>query len=331
MFLGLHSHNTWTSLKIVPHQNLKLLPQCSIFQYAATAFNGMKAFRDSAGRIRVFRPDLHWARFQQSCKRLDGAEWDPIEAQKILEELLRVEERWLPHERGCSLYIRAASIGAIPALGAKLTDDIIFFIILSPVGPHHSAGIQPISVWANSDYARTWYGATGAYTVGANYAIMAMPGELAIEKGCQQVLWLSGPEKFITEVGAMNFFGIWINKEGEKELITATLEDGLIVPGVTRQSVLEFAREEGELKVVEARWTIEELVNAIREKRVIELFGTGTVAGVAPVNRILYEEEWIEVGEKEASIGVYGERWLKKLQDIQYGVIEHTWSLVVEK
>jgi branched-chain amino acid aminotransferase len=161
-----------------------------------------------------------------------------------------------------------------------------------------------------------------------------MPGELAHEKNCQQVLWLSGSEQEITEVGAMNLFGIWVNKDGEKELITASLEDGLVLPGVTRASILELAKQETDLKVTEGKWTLGELKQALEEKRVIEVFGSGTAAVVSPVNRILSNDEWIEVplnaDDPSALIGVYAEKFLTRLQDIQYGVVEHPWSVVVE-
>jgi branched-chain amino acid aminotransferase len=332
MFLGVRKGGQWT-LKIMPHQNLKLLPQVSVFQYGTCAFEGMKAFRDSSGQVRLFRPDLNWARFVRSCDRLDGPAIDAGECQKILEELLRIEERWVPHERGYSLYIRPTMAGIVPALGSKINDDTIMFIILSPVGPYYSTGFKPVALWACTEYARAWYGATGCYKVGANYAITVMPGELAHKKNCQQVLWLSGPERYITEVGSMNLLGIWINKAGEKELITAPLDDGLILPGVTRESILALAREDGELKVTEGKWTIDELLEAIREKRVIEVFGSGTAAVISPVNKILYNDEWIDVpvraDDPDAAIGVYAERYLTRLQDIQYGVVEHPWSVVL--
>lgn len=64
----------------------------------------------------------------------------------------------------------------------------------------------------------------------------------SVAKGYNQVLWLFGEEQEITEVGTMNLFVFWINENGEKELVTPPL-DGTILPGVTRQSILDMARE----------------------------------------------------------------------------------------
>jgi branched-chain amino acid aminotransferase len=325
--------NGWKSLKIVPFQDISLPPQASVFHYSVSVFEGMKAFRDSSGKMRLFRPDRNWERFARSCKRVSLPAIDPVEAERVLEELLRVEERWIPDQRGYSLYIRPTMIGTTASLGVKACSQALFFIILSPVGPYYRTGFKPVSLWACSEYARAWPGGTGALKCGANYAISVMPGELAHEKGCQQVLWLQGKERKITEVGAMNLMTVWINKQGERELFTASLNDGTVLPGVTRESILQLAREEDGLKVTEGEWTMDELVEALEENRVLEIFGTGTAAVVSPVDKILYEDRWLDVpigGSPGDMIGHYGGKFLKQLQDIQYGVVEHPWSLVVE-
>ena len=59
--------------------------------------------------------------------------------------------------------------------------------------------------------------------------------------GFDQILWLFGDEHQITEAGTMNFFVHWTNEDGDEELVTAPL-DGTILPGVTRQSILDLGR-----------------------------------------------------------------------------------------
>lgn len=54
----------------------------------------------------------------------------------------------------------------------------------------------------------------------------------------------------------------------EKELVTPPL-DGLILPGVTRLSLLELAREWKEFNVVERTITMKEVIQAHEEERVI--------------------------------------------------------------
>jgi len=98
-----------------------------------------------------------------------------------------------------------------------------------------------------------------------NYGPSILISSEAEKKGYHQVLWLT--DKKITEIGASNFFFFWVNENGEKELVTAPL-DGLVLPGVTRDSILALAREKNEFKVSERYVTIDEFVKALKEKRV---------------------------------------------------------------
>ena len=106
-------------------------------------------------------------------------------------------------------------------------------------------------------------------------------------EGFAQVLWLN--EDIVTEVGVMNYFVYWINEQGEKELVTCPL-NGQILPGVIRNSVLELAREWG-IKATEKEFTIQELLKAQTEERVLESFGTGTAAIVCPVKTMTYQNK----------------------------------------
>lgn len=93
----------------------------------------------------------------------------------------------------------------------------------------------------------------------------------------------------------MNFFVYWINKQGEKEIVTCHL-DGTILPGVMRDSVIQLAKEWG-IKLSEREFYITEIIEAIKENRMIEAFGTGTAAIVCPIKTINYKEQVIVVLE----------------------------------
>ena len=74
--------------------------------------------------------------------------------------------------------------------------------------------------------------------------------------------------------------------QGEQELVTPPL-DGTVLPGVTRQSVLEMMREGGQVARVEERTIcLAELLAAQVEGRLVEVFATGTAAVVNQVGRI---------------------------------------------
>lgn len=62
-------------------------------------------------------------------------------------------------------------------------------------------------------------------------------------------LWPKGDDHLVTEVGAMNVFFVLKTRDGKTELVTAPLTDGTILPGVTRRSVLDLARQTGDYVV----------------------------------------------------------------------------------
>lgn len=90
----------------------------------------------------------------------------------------------------------------------------------------------------------------------------------------------------------MNFFVYWINKKGEKEIVTCSL-DGTILPGVMRDTVINIAREWG-IKVTERDFYIQEIVDAVKENRMLEAFGTGTAAIICPIKSINHKGEVID-------------------------------------
>ena len=113
--------------------------------------------------------------------------------------------------------------------------------------------------------------------------------KIAAQHNCQQVLWLFGPDEEITEVGAMNIFAFFQHSNGRKELVTPSLESGLILPGVTRRSVLELAKEWNEFDVSERKLTLHEVLEGAKNGTLLEMFGTGTAAIVSPVGNIYYD------------------------------------------
>ena len=131
----------------------------------------------------------------------------------------------------------------------------------------------------------------------------------------------------------MNFFTLWVNEKGEKELITAALDDGTILPGVVRDSVLTLCRQWGEFKVSERVYSIHELTKAVKEGRVIECFGSGTAAIVSPVNAILYKDvEYpipLDPADKTAGAGKLCQRVAQSIMDIQYGVVPSPWAVTL--
>jgi branched-chain amino acid aminotransferase len=149
---------------------------------------------------------------------------------------------------------------------------------------------------ADPNYIRAWPGGCGFAKMGSNYAPTLWIGEHAAKVNCQQVLWLFGPDHEVTEVGAMNVFAFLNNKStGKKELVTPPLDQGIILPGVTRRSIIEMTAEWGDFDVTERKITMPELIKANAEGRLIEMFGSGTAAVVSPIGGIHYEGKMVQI------------------------------------
>lgn len=319
----------WGVPRIVPFHNLELSPAASVFHYAIECFEGMKAFRGPDGRPRMFRPELNMARMNRSGQRVGLPAIDPEGLLACIKELVLYDQDWIPEGEGYSLYIRPTYISTHPAVGVTLPQNAKIFVILSPVGPYYATGWKPVKLLCNEgEYCRAWPGGSGCYKVGGNYAITLVPQKEAAQKGYNQVLWLFNDN--VTEVGTMNFFVLWINEQGEKELVTSPLVTDMILPGVTRGSALELARGWGEFKVTERDYTMTEVAKAIDEGRLLEAFGTGTAAVVSPVCCINYKgKEYHIPGD---GIGPVTKRVYDEIEGISYGKPEfagHPWVHVL--
>lgn len=320
----------WGKPVISPLHDLTIHPGAKALHYAIQLFEGMKAYRGFDGKIRLFRPDLNMKRLLASAKRLSLPEFDADEFQRCLMKLVAIDHEWVPKSTSSTLYIRPTFIGTEPTLGVHQSKNALLYIITGPVGPYFPTGFKPVSLLADPSFVRAWVGGCGQYKLGANYGPTIYVQAEAIKKhNCQQVLWLYGPDHEVTEVGTMNFFAFWTNEEGEKELITAPLSTGLILPGVTRQSLLDLSRKWGEFKVTERRIYMKDIVKALAEKRLHEVFGAGTACVVCPVESILYEGQKLEIPTMVNNAPITM-RLHKELTDIQFGRVPSDWVVSVE-
>ncbi|KAI9360765.1 aminotransferase [Zopfochytrium polystomum] len=322
--------------QIQPYGKIALEPCATVFHYAIECFEGMKAYKDKQGRVRLFRPDKNMDRFWKSCERLGLPTFDKAEMLECIKQLVRVDQRWIPSERGYSLYIRPTAIATQESLGVGVSNKALFFTITCPVGPYYKTGFSAVALSATSHYVRAWPGGTGDSKLGANYASGIRPQLEVARDGFQQNLWLFGADDRLTEVGTMNLFVFWTNPTtGRDELVTPPL-DGTILPGVTRASILEIARGawKGEFDVAERSVTMPEVVRAVEEGRLKEMFGAGTAAIVSPIKAIRYKGQDVQIpldpADPAQQAGPLTRRIADYIMGVQYGEIVHEdWSVVL--
>lgn len=324
----------WLAPQITPYQNLSLDPATCVFHYAFECFEGMKAYKDNQGRIRLFRPDKNMARFNGSAARIALPTFSSTALIDLISRFANLEARFIPAQRGYSLYLRPTLIGTQRTLGVGPPGSALLYVIASPVGPYYPTGFKAISLEATDYAVRAWPGGVGDKKLGANYAPCIVPQREAMSRGFQQNLWLFGEEEYVTEVGTMNMFVALKNKEtGQRELVTAPL-DGTILEGVTRDSVLSLARErlapEGWM-ISERKYTMKDLAEASAEGRLLEAFGAGTAAIVSPVRSISWKGQLVDCGltenEESGEVATKMKQWMEARQ---YGEEEHEWSHICE-
>ncbi len=271
----------WGEGTIRPFDAVELLPCSSVLHYGQAAFEGLKAYRNEKGEVRLFRARDNFMRMRGSCERLCIPPVDVDETYAALVELVKLERDWIPTERGTSLYIRPVVFADERSLGVHAAKRYKLIIMLSPSGAYYANGFAPVALKTEREYVRAVKGGTGAYKVVGNYAASILAGELAKAQGYDQVLWLDGVHRrYVEEVGAMNIFFMLDGK-----LITPAL-NGSILPGITRDSVIKLARESMGLSVEERPIDIAEVLDGARSGALTEVFGTGTAAVISPVDRI---------------------------------------------
>lgn len=318
----------WGQPRIQPFQNLILHPACSALHYSLQLFEGMKAFKGSDRRVRLFRPWLNMDRMLRSALRLCLPSFDKVELLECIRRLVEVDKDWVPDSVGASLYVRPVFLGNEPSLGVARSTEALLFVILCPVDSYFPGdAMSPVSLLADPTFIRAWVGGVGDCKLGGNYGPTVFVQQEAKKKGCEQVLWLYGSDHQLTEVGTMNIFIYWTYEDGVLELVTPPL-DGVILPGVVRQSLLDLAQTWGEFRVVERKITMKEVVRALEEGRVREVFGSGTACQVCPVHQILYQGKHLHIPTMKNGPELIL-RFQKELKAIQYGAGAHEWMLPV--
>lgn len=301
----------WHNPRIEPYGPFVLSPAAMVLHYGQAVFEGLKAYRTASGSVQLFRPKKNLARLNESSRRLCIPEFDEARVLDWLKQLVALDKAWVPSIHGTSLYIRPFIIAIDPYVGLRSSSTYRFAIILSPVGAYYPEGFNPVKIWVTRKYVRAVRGGVGNVKTAGNYAASLYATEEAHKEGYTQVLWLDGVEQeYVEEVGSMNIFFVINN-----ELVTPML-NGSILPGVTRDSVIEMARS-WKMAVSERRISIDEVFEAQKKGTLSEVFGSGTAAVISPVGMIKCENTEVTIGD--GSAGPVSRKLFATLTDIQYG------------
>lgn len=310
----------WHDAQVKARAPLSIDPASAVLHYAQEIFEGMKAYRLDDGGMALFRPDANARRFNQSAQRMAMPELPEELFVESVRQLVDIDRGWFPPVEGGSIYLRPFMIASEVFLGVKPSSEYLYMVIASAVGGYFKSGSPAVSLWVSQNYTRAAPGGTGAAKCGGNYAASLAAQAEAIKLGYDQVVFLDAAERrWIEELGGMNLFFVF----ADGSLQTPPL-GGTILPGITRDSLLTLAREEG-LTVREAPYAIDQWRADAESGRLIESFACGTAAVVTPVGSVTGPDGKFVIGA--GGPGQLTQRLRERLVSIQRGQAadRHHW------
>ncbi len=299
----------WKTPEIMPYQALPFEPAAKVFHYGQAIFEGMKAYKDQHNDIFLFRPDANFERMNNSAIRLGM----PVIPEEIfidgIKELVKLDEAWIPTGTGRSLYIRPVYIATESAVAASPSSSYRLMIMCSPSGAYYSGEVK---VKIEDRFSRACDGGVGYAKAAGNYAAQFYPTMQANKEGFKQVIWTDSKEhKYLEEAGTMNvFFRI-----GDKLLTAPTVpESTRILPGVTRRSIIQLAKDNG-IEVEVRPVAVAEVMEAAKNGQLKEIFGAGTAATILPITGLKYQDFYTDLQPQSDS---YADKFYRMITDIQY-------------
>ncbi len=315
----------WHDAEITARRPISFDAASSVLHYAQEIFEGLKAYRHPDGRVALFRPEANARRFQDSARRMAMPELPEKLFVESIYALVRADRDWIPEGEEASLYLRPFMFASEAFLGVKPADEYLYAVIASSVGGYFKKGATAVSVWATREYTRAAPGGTGAAKCGGNYAASLIALAEATRQGCDQVVFLDAVERrWVEELGGMNVFFVF--EDGS--LQTPPL-GGTILAGITRDSLIRLAQDEG-LAVREEPYSIEQWQADAESGRLTEAFACGTAAVVTPIGSVKSADGAFLIGGQ--SVGPLTQRLRARLVDIQRGrtADPHNWIRYVD-
>ncbi len=308
----------WGEIEVTEDETINLHMASVCLHYGQEAFEGLKAYRCPDGKIRLFRPEENAARLQTTSRGIVMPEVPTDLFIEMTEQAVRLNVEYVPpYESGATLYVRPLLIGTSARVGVHPSDEYVFIIFVSPVGPYFKGGFASNPYVITRAYDRAAPLGTGRYKVGGNYAASLFANKQAHEQGYACEFYLDAKEKkYIDECGAANFFGI-------KNNTYITPKSSSILPSITNKSLMQVAEDLG-MRVERRPIPIEELADFE------EAGACGTAAVISPISYIDDPERGIRY-DFGTEPGPWSTKLYNTLRGIQYGIVEdkHGWTRIV--
>ena len=315
MAIASYRDGKWGAQEIRPLGPIEISPAAHVLHYASSCFEGFKAYRWADGSVNLFRMDMHIERMRQSARRLFLPEPDTGQLEAMVIEVINRVRDQVPEPPG-AMYLRPLLYGTLPNIGAasQPSHEATLLVLASPVWDYFTGGMKPLRIFVEDRTHRTAEH-LGVVKTGGNYAAAMGPTLAARKKyNVDQVLFCPGGS--VQETGAANFL---LLREGQ--ILTRSL-DSTFLHGVTRDSLLTMAREEG-FEVDERVFDVAEMLEWVRTG---EAALSGTAAVLAGVGTLVHDGKEHTVGSGE--VGPVTRRLRTQLVAIQNGETpdRHGWT-----
>jgi len=284
-------------------------------QYGMGCFEGLKAFPQPDGSLKLFRPDENGKRMEASMKGLVMPEFPPhlflaavrtvAGKNQALGFAPTYDPAWEKDDfvAGHAMYIRPFTY-AEPGIGVGVSRYPWVIVLATPVGSYFKPGNSKA---VTTRRVRATPGGTGWIKADSNYVTSALAKKEAESAGYMESIFLDAAKhQYFEEGSSCNIF--FLMKNGT--LVTPSLED-TILPGITRKSILVLAAEQG-VKTEERRVSVKEVFSSARE-----CFVAGTAAGISSIESITHQGKEAVFAGRE--MGELTRSLLKTLKGIQYG------------
>ena len=264
----------WMPGELRPYGNMTISPAAGVLNYGQGLFEGMKAYRTAKDRVVFFRPEENARRMQRGADRLKMPPVPESVFIDAVEQCVAANLRFLPPMGKGAMYVRPLLMGSGAVLGVAPAPSYTFLVYVTPVGPYFKGGVTAIDLLISEDHHRAAPGGSGGVKAIGNYAPGMMPSKQAKADGYAEVIYLDAETHTnIEEVGAANFFCV------KDDVLYPPELTGTILPGITRDSIIQLARHRG-MEVVETK------VSADFAMTADEAFCCGTAAVISPIGSI---------------------------------------------
>lgn len=315
----------WHQARLKARHDFQFSPGTTVLHYGLEIFEGLKAYRQANGSVALFRPEANAKRFANSARRLAMPPLPEAMFVESVRALARLDKDWIPQQDFASLYLRPFMIATDATLGLKPAEECLFSVIACPVGAYFKGGAAAVSLWVSDHFTRAAPGGTGDAKCGGNYAAAMVAQLEASRQGCDQVVFLDAVERlWVEELGGMNVFFVFDDGSIQTPPLTGT-----ILPGITRDSILQLAMDRG-LTVREERYSIDQWQQDAQSGRLVEAFACGTAAVVTPIGSVRGNRHEFTIGNGQG--GEVTAMLKGALLDIQYGRADdpHGWMLALD-